>query len=231
MKTEEIKNYGKDYTQTMGENAVEIEKLFKQEAPAIIRKHLGLLSSLRLLYTTGREKQRLSRVDMTPVRQKGLKSESFIKQRVEDTAQFSAMAKIAGKEKTLAITHEIMDKVAIPLNDLIMPPVEQFLQMEDIFKAQRDFLMAFFIAEKNAGLHEYEVIEDSKDAIAINVTYCAFCEIPRLCGIIEACDPSCYGDEVSIPYALEPLGIRFIRTKTLARGGDCCDYRFERILN
>jgi hypothetical protein len=103
--------------------------------------------------------------------------------------------------------------------------------MEDVFKAYRNFLMAFFIAEKNAGLHEYEVVEDSKDAMAINITYCAFCEIPRLCGIIEACEPSCYADEVSIPNGLEPLGIRFIRTKTLARGGDCCDYRFERIRN
>lgn len=231
MKTEEIKNYGKDYTQTMGENAVEIAKLFKQEASAIIRKRLGLLNSLRLLFLTGREKQRLSRVDMTPVRQKGLKSEFFIKQRVEDTAMFSAMATIAGKEKALAVNHEIMDKVAIPLNDLIMPPVQQFLQMDNVFKAYRDFLMAFFIAEKNAGLHEYEVIEDSENAIAINITYCAFCEIPRLCGIVEACEPSCYGDEVSIPYTLEPLGIRFIRTKTLARGGDCCDYRFERIFS
>jgi hypothetical protein len=61
--------------------------------------------------------------------------------------------------------------------------------------------------EKNAGLHEYEVIEDSDDAIQINITYCAFSEIPRLCGIIEACDPSCYGDEVSIPNAAELLGI------------------------
>jgi hypothetical protein len=66
-------------------------------------------------------------------------------------------------------------------------------------------------------------------AIGINVTYCAFCEIPRLCGIVEACEPGCYSDEVVFPGHLEPLGIRFLRTKTLARGGDCCDFRWERI--
>jgi hypothetical protein len=28
---------------------------------------------------------------------------------------------------------------------------------------------------------------------------------------------------------MEPIGIRFVRTKTLARGDDCCDFRFEKI--
>ncbi len=73
------------------------------------------------------------------------------------------------------------------------------------------------------------ILEDSDKAIAVNVTYCAFCEIPRLCGIVEACDPGCYSDEVFFPGYLEPLGMRFVRTKTLARGGDCCDFRWERI--
>ena len=122
-----------------------------------------------------------------------------------------------------------MDKIAGPMNEMIQPSVDQFRQMEDAFKAYCDYLMAFFEAEKSAGLHEYDVIEDSDKAIAINVTYCAFCEIPRLCGIVEACDPGCYSDEVFFPAYLKPLGIRFVRTKTLARGGDCCDFRFEKM--
>jgi len=100
---------------------------------------------------------------------------------------------------------------------------------EDPFKACRDYYMAFWLAEKNAGLHDYEIGEDSDEAFAFNVKYCAFCEIPRLCGIVEACEPSCYSDEVFYPGYLEPLGMRFVRTKTLARGGDCCDFRFEKI--
>jgi hypothetical protein len=129
MKIEEIKNYGKAYTQTMEENALEIGKLFKQEAPKIIRKHLGLFNTLRLLLLAGAEKKRLSRVDLTPVRQKGLNSEFFIKQRVEDAAMFSAMTKIAGKEKDLAINHEIMDKVAIPLLAFLLERVGQYDQV------------------------------------------------------------------------------------------------------
>jgi hypothetical protein len=86
-----------------------------------------------------------------------------------------------------------------------------------------------FDGEKEDGLHDYDLAEDSESAIAINVTYCVYYEIPRLCGVAEACDPFCYRDEVFFPGYLEPLGIRFGRTKTLARGGDCCDFRFEKI--
>jgi hypothetical protein len=38
---------------------------------------------------------------------------------------------------------------------------------------------------------------------------------------VEACDPPSYRDEVFFPRYREPLGIRFVRTKTLAKGGDC----------
>ena len=155
----------------------------------MVRRHLGLFGSLHLLLLTRRERKRMDGVDLAPVRHRGLTSEFFIRQTIQNTALFSAMTEITGKEKALAIHHEVIDRIAGPMNEIIQPSVDEFQQMEDTFKAYRDYLMAFFVAEKNVGLHDYEVIEDSEKAIAINVTYCAFCEIPRLCGIVEACEP------------------------------------------
>ena len=229
MKVEELKNYGKPYSETMAENSRSLKKLFNKEGAKIIRRHLGILNSLRLMLLARREKKRLAGVDLTPVRQKGLTSDFFIQQTLENTAVFSALNEITGKEKAVAIGHDIMDKIAWPMNELLYPSVDQYRQMDNPFQAYRDYMRALMVAEKNAGLHEYDVIEDSDKAIAINITYCAFSEIPRLCGIVEACELGCYGDEVFFPSYLEPLGIRFVRTKTLARGNDCCDYRFERI--
>ena len=229
MKVEELKNYGKAYTQTLKENSRPIQKLIKKEASPVVRRHLGLLGSLRLLLLARRERKRLDRVDLAPVRQRGLTSEFFIRQTIQNTALFSAMTEITGKEKALTIHHEVMDKIAWPMNEILWPSVDQFKQVGDTFKAYRDYMMAFWVAEKNAELHDYEVIEDSDKAIAFNITYCAFCEIPRLCGIVEACEPGCYSDEVFYPGYLEPLGMRFVQSKTLARGGDCCDFRFEKI--
>ena len=229
MKVEELKNYGKAYSETIAENSRELKKLLNKEGIKVVRQHLGILGSLRLMLLARRERKRLTGVDLTPVRQKGLTSDFFIQYLIENTASFSAMTQITGKEKAIAISHDIMDKIAWPMNELLYPSVDQYKQMEDPFQAYRDYMRALMVAEKNAGLHDYEVIEDSDKATAINITYCAFSEIPRLCGIVEACESACYGDELFFPSYLEPLGIRFVRTKTLARGDDCCDYRFERI--
>jgi len=229
MRVEELKNYGRPYSETLTETLGSLKKLMNKEASVTVRQHLGLLGSLRLMLLAKRERKRLSDVDLTPVRQEGLTSEVFIRQRVEDAAMFSAMVKIAGKEEALAIHHEVMDKIARPIQEMLNPPQDQLLATEDPFTAWRDYWTAFWLAEKNAGLHDYEIAEDSDEAFAIHVKYCAFCEIPRLCGIVEACEPNCYSDEVFYPGYMEPLGVRFVRTKTLARGDDCCDFRFEKV--
>lgn len=229
MKAEELRNYGKPYSETIAENSRELKRLFNKEGAKVVRQHLGILGSLRLMLLARREKKRLTGVDLAPVRQKGLTSDFFIRYIMENTALFSALREITGKEKAIAISHDITDKIAWPMNQLLYPPIDQYRQMADPVQACFDYMRALMVAEKKAGLHEYEVVEDSNKATAINITYCAFSEIPRLCGIVEACESACYGDEVFFPSYLEPLGIRFVRTKTLARGGDCCDYRFERI--
>ena len=131
-------------------------------------------------------------------------------------------------ERALSIHREIMDEVATLMNEAILPSRSEFEQVDDLFGAFRAYLLAFFEAEKKAGLHEFRVVEDSDDALAVDVTYCAFCEIPKRLGIVEACESGCYSDEVFFPGFLEPFGIRFVRTQTLARKGDHCDFRFER---
>ncbi len=47
--------------------------------------------------------------------------------------------------------------------------------------------------------------------------------------IMDACEPGCYLDEVFMPHFLGPLGLCLVRTKTLARKGDRCDLRYERV--
>jgi len=229
MKVQEMKNYGRSYAETMLNFPQPVQKLIKKVSSEVVRRHLGLFGSLHLLMLARRERKRFRGVDLMSVKERGLASEAFINEMIRNTAMFSAMKEMAGTEKARAVFFEIMDNVSCPMNEAILPSGEELGEEGNAFQAFRDYLMAFFQAEKEDGLHDYEVVEDSDRVIAINVTYCAFCEIPRLCGIVESCDPSCYSDEVFFPGHLEPLGIRFVRTKTLARGGDCCDFRFEKI--
>lgn len=229
MKVQELKNYGRSYAETMPNLPKPVQKMIKKASFRVVRKHLGVLGSLRLLILAGRERKRFEAVDLGPVKERGLASMPFIQFMIQNTALFSAMTKMVGPEKAQTAFYEIMDNTSGPMNEATLPSGDELGEVGNAFQAFRDYLIAFFEAEKKDGLHDYEIVEDSDEAIAINVTYCAFCEIPRLCGIVEACDPSCYSDEVFFPGYLEPFGIRFVRTKTLARGGDCCDFRFERI--
>jgi hypothetical protein len=229
MKVEELKNYGRSYADTMPHLPPAVQKGIRKASSRVVRRHMGLLGSLRLLLLARRERKWFEAIDLTPVKQRGLASEPFIQFMIQNTAMFSAMKEMAGTEKARDIFYGIMDQASPLMNEAILPSGKELEGAEDSLKTFRDYLVAFFEAEKKDGLHDYDIVEDSDEAIAISVKYCAFCEIPRLCGVVEACDPNCYGDEVFFPGYLEPLGIRFVRTKTLARGGDCCDFRFEKI--
>jgi hypothetical protein len=229
MHVEDLKNYGRPFSDTMTTLPDAVRKRIRGAASRVIRKHLGLLGLLRFALLSRREKRRMSRFDLASVRAKGLRNHAFIDLIVEQTAMFAATAKIAGMERALAMHREIMDRVAVPMNEALLPTGSEFERVGDPFAALRSYMLAFFEAEEKAGLHEFCIVEDSEDALALDVTYCAFCEIPKQLGFREACEPGCYSGEVFFPSFLEPLGIRFVRSETLARKGRCCDFRFERI--
>jgi hypothetical protein len=229
MNVESLKNYGRPFSDTMTTLPEAVQKRIQREGAKVMRKHLGLPGLLRLFLLTWREKRRMRRVDLDPVRDKGLTNERFIDLMLERAAMFSATAKMVGMERALSIHHEIMDQVACPMNEALLPSSSEFEHLDDLFGAFRQYMLAFFEAETRAGLHEYRIVEDSDDTLAVDVTYCAFCEIPKRLGVMEAGEPGCYSDEVFFPGFLEPLGLRFVRTQTLARKGDRCDFRFERI--
>lgn len=228
MNVESLKNYGRPFSDTMTTLPAAVQKRIRREGAKAIRKHLGLPGLLRLLVLTWREKRRMRHIDLDPVRGKGLTNEAFIDLMLQQAAMFSATAKMVGMERALSIFREIMDQVACPLNEALLPSSSEFEHLDDLFGAFRKYMLAFFEAEDRAGLHEYRIVEDSDDALAVDVTYCAFCEIPKRLGVMEACESGCYSDEVFFPGFLEPFGLRFVRTQTLARKGDCCDFRFER---
>lgn len=229
MTVESLKNYGRPYSETMTTLPGSLRKRVHREAMKVIRKEVGLFGLLRLALLSRWEKRRLLRTNLEPVRERGLLKQAFIELIVEQTAMFSATAKTMGMERALGIHRTIMDRVAGPLNEALLPSRSELERLEDPFAALRQYMLAFFEAERSAGLHEYRVVEDSESALAVDVTYCAFCEIPKRLGIMQACEPGCYSDEVFFPGFLRPFGIRFVRTQTLARAGSCCDFRFERV--
>ena len=223
-----LKNYGRPMDEVMLSMPTEMVKGMEKRAQKIVKNRLGLMKSVKLLLLFKKEKRRMHNVDISAVREKGLKNEAFIDYIIDQTAIFSAMSKIVGIEEALDIHYEVTEELAFEMMSFMMPEVKEFQAFDDPLAAAKDYILATMKANREVGIHETELIEDSKDAFQVNVTYCAFCEIPKLLGIMEAARPSCYGDDVFFPPMCEKLGLRFLRDRTLARGDDCCDFRFER---
>jgi hypothetical protein len=78
------------------------------------------------------------------------------------------------------------------------------------------------------GCNQMAVEDDGNDAFQMNVTWCVWLELAERMGIPDGCKPNCYADDLVFPEYFGDLGIDYSRTQTLACGGDCCDFRFER---
>ena len=91
------------------------------------------------------------------------------------------------------------------------------------------YILSIMEADQKDGLHIIEVVEENSEVLQFNITKCAWFETKKELGIPEATFQDCYADEVSLPGLLEKVGVRFIRTQTIASGAKFCDFRFERI--
>ena len=228
MEVKGLRNYGKPLKIPDGVPK-KVQRRVNNESLRIIRKNIGLIRLIRVLFLMMRENWRMSKHDMSAVREKGLCDKAFLKGQIQMAALFFAMSKIVGKERSLEIFKEIMDTVGTVAMSAVMPEPEDFKKVGDPFEAFKKYFMALVAVDKEVGIHGFEVTEDGEDAFQVNVTYCAYCEIPKQLGIVEACQPNCYADDVFFPDFCEKMGIRFIRKGTLARGDDVCDFRFERV--
>jgi len=224
-----LKNFGRPLSDIL----TIVEKEHRKEIDAIgdkiIRNHLGLYKTIQFMISTIFETRRMSRIDLTSVRKKGLTNENFIKSQVEFAAMYSALSKTAGKERALELFKMIIDRVAPIAYPAMFPSAEDLKLTGDPWEAWKAYFVALAEACNRAGCNVYEVVENDDETFLMNGTYCAWYEIAKLLGVKEACLPRCYGDDLYFPGACRKIGIEFTRKTTLARGGDCCDFRFDRI--
>jgi hypothetical protein len=229
MEIKNLKNFGRSLSDISTSMPREQRKELSAISYKIIRNQLGLFNLVQFTISTILETRRMSGIDLENIRQKGLANGIFIKSQIRFAATYSAMSKTVGREKALEIFNRVMEDVVPITFQSISPTPEDFERTGDPWEAWKKYFLAMAEADKDAGCHEYELVEDTENTFQMNCIYCAWYEIPRLLGVKEACLPSCYADDVYLPDALRIIGIEFKRTGTIARGNNCCDFRFERI--
>ncbi len=223
----DLKNYNVPMNESMAAIPGGMLKKIERTALGVLKKHFGLVKLLRMFLILKKTEKEFSNQNLASIREKGLSDEAFIKNIIRQSSFFYALTKVAGKEKALELMNEITEKTAWDLMSEIMPSTADFSTFDNPLNAAKEYIHAMMDADKKAGLHESELVYDSDDAFQINVTYCAFAEIPKRLGVMEATLSTCYGDDIFFPKVLEELGLRFVRKGTIARGDDVCDFRVE----
>ena len=111
---------------------------------------------------------------------------------------------------------------------LCLPEPKDMKAFDYPLQAWRAYAAPIPEASTKAGCQELRVFDDGPDAVQMDVHWCVWLELARALGVPEACIPNCYSDDLVFPEYFEALGLRYSRTQTLARGGTCCNFRFER---
>lgn len=65
-----------------------------------------------------------------------------------------------------------------------------------------------------------------KHELNFDILECPYKKYYTLIGCPELCQYNCLSDEACYGHMKK---VKFVRTETLGRGGDCCDFRFKRV--
>jgi hypothetical protein len=144
---------------------------------------------------------------------------------VVEAAKTMPLVAYAGENK---YTCSEIDNIGYELTAPMFPLIKDFKACGDAFEDFKDYARAMMVADKRAGLHEVEVIEDSPSIFAYDVKYCIWNEVAKEFGVSQLCYAGrCYGDEVFFNTVLPKVGAVYKRTGTLTLGAPVCDVRFE----
>jgi len=227
MKVSDLRGYNVAFSDAEAAWSPEVKKTLNRKGKAVVMRHLSFAQKCRFVFAFMRAKTQARRLDLSAVRARGLNNEAFIAQQIEYVSLFKALVAVLDRDRAVAICKEIMDETAEALL-LCLPEVDAVRSLGDPMEVFRDYLRVFPDAAHRGGCHGMTIAEDQANAFQFNVEWCVWLELAKALGEPDACIPNCYADDLVFPDYFESLGIQYKRTKTLACGGNCCDFRFER---
>ena len=139
-----------------------------------------------------------------------------------------------GIERARRLITEIYEKTEIRLIEkksafnLFAIPIRDLKARKDSFSSFKEFTKAQFNAGIQEKFHESETIEDTENALAVDVKYCVVHEVATEFGNAAWAFPWCEIDEVVYPRMGAQLGFKYTRSSSLPTGASKCDFRFER---
>lgn len=228
MEIEKTRGYGIAASDIEGSWDPALKAKIKKAAFKTIMKQISFLQKVKLFILFNKEKKKASEIDLSDIRAKGMKNETFIKQQLEYISLFSALVKLFDRQKALKIMYNVMDVTAEALLTSL-PKTDDVKKYGDSFEFFRKYFAAGSKAAKEAGCHEIIKVEETAKSLQFNINYCVWFELAKKMNVPEACLPNCYADDLVYPGYFTSVGIKYSRNGTLANGQKYCCIRFEKI--
>lgn len=229
MNVRDLRHYGAAFSDAESAWPDDVKRRMRKRGNAVVMRNLGPLQKLRFAVAFFRARRRSRKLDLEDLRAKGMTNEAFLDQQLEYVSAFAGLAEVLGTERAVEVMKQVMDETAREPLLLCLPEPEKVrLIGDDALAVMSEYLECVPESAEKAGCNTIRISENSADAFQFDVSWCVWLELAERMGVPDACRPNCYADDLVFPGYFAALGIDYKRTNTLACGGSCCDFRFER---
>ncbi len=222
MKVEELEMYGKALEMPKDAQKKQIKIVFNQ-----LKNEFGY-KSIGILFGVLKHAKRIKKEYPEAIARAKEISPVIESELVMMGALFSSIADRKGRKYAGDFMTRMMEKTAA----VSMPALYQLpdlLKCEgDIFDNFKKMNRALFTETNRMGTWKHDGFHETEDLLEFKVTSCANIELFEAIECSELNTLGCDHDCAGYPLIEEAVQCEFRRTCTLAKGGDCCYFKFYR---
>lgn len=223
MKVEELEMYGK---------ALEMPKeAMKKQAKivfALLKKEFGIFGLPSLLLRMKKHSKRIVKEYPDAIKKARSISEVIEKELTMMGSLFFAIADKKGRKFAQNFMISMMRNVAT----VSMPALYQLNDLVkcegDVFDNYKKMNRALFDTTNSMGTWKHDGFSETRDLLEFKVTTCANIELFEAIDCPELNVLGCEHDLAGYPLIEKATNSEFRRHCTLAKGGDCCHFKFYR---
>lgn len=223
MKVEELEMYGK---------ALEMPKDAMKKQNKIIfsllRKEFGIFGLLGLMIRMKKHAKRIARDYPEAIKKAKSISDVFEKELKTMGSLFSAIADKKGRKYAQDFLNN-MARIIAPISMPAIYQVNDLVKCEgDVFDNYKKMNKALFTTTNEMGTWKHDGFHETEDLLEFKVTTCANIDLFEAIDCPELNEFGCEHDLGGYPLIEEATKSEFRRHCTLAKGGDCCHFKFYR---
>jgi hypothetical protein len=223
MKVEELEMYGK---------ALEMHKdaMKKQDKIifSLLRKEFGIFGLPGLMIRMKKHAKRIARDYPEAIKKAKSISDVFEQELKTMGSLFSAIADKKGRK----YAQDFLNNMARTIGPISMPAIYQVNDLVKceggVFDNYKKMNKALFTTTDRMGTWKHDGFHETKDLLEFKVTSCANIELFEAIDCPELNEFGCEHDLGGYPQIEEATNSEFRRPCTLAKGGDCCHFKFYR---